>query len=188
MECGDIIGWDTLLRLVSRVLDPDNGTNSIALDLNAPATDPLPCVRGGVLTDAAALVYELGGASLVRSEYATDGEVEHLTCDDLEIPLTTLLEETLLQSDNGLLIRVWEGRADNTPLTCDMASIGLESLIRGTFITMSNGERRVRIWGAPFVANQPTCDLEEIPFESLVRRAIVVVGPNQFAWRYVQEA
>lgn len=180
MECGETIGYETLLRRVARA---DGECHALAIDATSVViTGGLECDPLHILTDLAAL---LTSASLVRVEYATAGDVTEVDCGNHT--LLDLFYETINVDENGLAILVWDDLvASECQFDCEDSGLTAEQMLRGAFVRQSNGVLRLRI--TPFGGSALTCDSEHISAETLMRSMMKSYGDGRFAVRYIQEA
>lgn len=186
MECGDTISFDALLRRVTRVA---GDTMAVAFNMESPGVMVgLSCGDNPTLTNAAALVVD----DMVQVNYG-QGTIEDTTalgCEEANVPLSVLFAEALAVAADGtnrILVFDVSTLDPLAPMDCDTdAPLSAEQMVRATF-AMVGGQRSVLVVQADGFSPMP-CDLADIGLEELVKRLLARVGPQQFAWKFIQEA
>lgn len=187
MECGDATGVETLALQVSRQsADPAGDCTSIALNLNAEVGDAVECDTLPFNTAIARLVEN----GMVNTNVSSGGAVEHIGCDESGTPLSVLFGEAIIQTPDGhLLLLVWDGEeaADCSSGSCsDTEHVSLAQRIRGTFVRLENGELRIRI--TPSNEGAVATCAHPATAASTLSAALLHLGDERWAWRYIQEA
>lgn len=192
MECGTIIGWNTLARQAIFVAPNGCGTVSTAGD---DAGEPIACDDGiehTVLDIAARLFENVNGAVGIdmtsnRLAILCDAAIPRVTCDN-QASLEELFREAVLLRPNSAVVRVFlVDDIDAQPcIDCSDArsATPLLSRIMASFVTYDGETRVLVVLPTSEDYSGVSCDTSAMSPEGMAASTLIPIGDcGMWAWR-----